>query len=235
MFSINLRTTAESITDGMSNTLMMGEGAQGARWPARRDITDTAPVIGEVLEGLGSGEQLPFWGWIFADINWFDVSVAGGPFGTTIMPMNQYPVLQTLANRSHAFLALTSDACNSSAHMFPAGHRMSGFRSCHPGGANFLMADGSVRFLQQSIDAVNYVPQGQASPKTILTVGTNPNWRQVGPIGVYQALSTRAAERRPCSMSSRPSAKQRGQAFDEAQCAVQHFRAGEPFVRGRVT
>ncbi len=120
MFSINLRTTAESITDGLSNTLMMGEGAQGARWPARRDITDTAPVIGEVLEGLGSGEQLPFWGWIFADVNLWDVSVAGGPFGTTIMPLNQYPVLQTLVNRSHAFLALTSDACNSSAHRFPA-------------------------------------------------------------------------------------------------------------------
>ena len=29
MFSINLRTTAESITDGMSNTFMMGEGGAG--------------------------------------------------------------------------------------------------------------------------------------------------------------------------------------------------------------
>ncbi len=69
---------------------------------------------------------------------------------------------------------------------------MGGFRSCHPGGANFLMAEGSVRFLQQSIDAVNYIPQGGAPPKTILTVGTNPHWMQLGPIGVYQALSTRA-------------------------------------------
>ena len=60
MFSINLRTTAESITDGMSNTIMMGEGAQGARCQRRRNITDTTPAIGEVLEGLGNGEQLPF-------------------------------------------------------------------------------------------------------------------------------------------------------------------------------
>jgi prepilin-type processing-associated H-X9-DG protein len=31
-----------------------------------------------------------------------------------------------------------------------------GFRSRHPGGANFLMGDGSVRYLPETIDHTNY-------------------------------------------------------------------------------
>jgi prepilin-type processing-associated H-X9-DG protein len=193
MFAINLRTTAALVTDGLSNTFMMGEGAQGKRWPARRLITDMAPAIGQQLNSLEPGEQFPCWGWIFADLNWTDdLFLTGGPFGTTLMPPNQYPVLQTSANYLHAFLGLQPDACNSTVHEHPAGHRMGGFRSAHPGGASFLMADGSVRFVDQSIDAVNYVPQGGSPPKTVLTKGQNPNWTQVGPSGLYQALSTRA-------------------------------------------
>ena len=105
--------------------------------------------------------------------------------------MNQYPVLQTLANRATPpgpDARGLQQQCPPISGGAPHG---GGFRSCHPGVANFLMAEGSVRFLQQSIDAVNYIPQGGAPPKTILTVGTNPHWMQLGPIGVYQALSTR--------------------------------------------
>ena len=54
------------------------------------------------------------------------------------------------------------------------------------------MADGSVRFVSQTIDSIDYIPQGGSPPKTILTRGTNPNWVQAGPLGVYQALSTRS-------------------------------------------
>ncbi len=47
-----------------------------------------------------------------------------------------------------------------------------GFRGLHPGGANFLMGDGSVKFVKQSIDMGN-----------VATGGTNQ--------GVYRAISTR--------------------------------------------
>jgi prepilin-type processing-associated H-X9-DG protein len=35
-------------------------------------------------------------------------------------------------------------------------HSVSNFRSDHPGGCNFLMADGSVTFLREDIDMMSY-------------------------------------------------------------------------------
>jgi prepilin-type processing-associated H-X9-DG protein len=50
-----------------------------------------------------------------------------------------------------------------------------GFRSSHPGGANFLFCDGSARFIKQTIDM------------------GNPNYTPPIGIGVYRQLSTRKA------------------------------------------
>jgi prepilin-type processing-associated H-X9-DG protein len=64
--------------------------------------------------------------------------------------------------------------------------------SLHPGGANFAMLDGSVRFLSDTIDcwpidAATNLPRG-------LTQGGDPVLYTVGPdlrFGVYQKLATR--------------------------------------------
>ena len=81
----------------------------------------------------------------------------------------------------------------------PVIHYQSGFRSAHTGGGNFLMADGAVKFIPETIQSAKYftIPNSSGNPNFFLTSGTYPNLVQntsVSPLasGVYQALSTRA-------------------------------------------
>lgn len=186
MFAWNLPNTAQGITDGLSNTLMMGEGAQGSRF----QITLTRG--GPTYVDANGATHPPGWMWIIGGINWDwvealagDSFCGGGTFGVTVLPLNQNPVLQTLAVKASSILTAplgTPTACNGSVNTTSPGvHKISGFRSAHTSGANFLMADGSVRFINTSIDFQNPT-----------TIGTSPNFSQGTQNGLYQALSTRS-------------------------------------------
>ncbi len=141
MFALNLRTSFRDLTDGSSNTLCVGEGATGNPWNQVSEGT-TPYVVSTVTpsavqqswivpqpnpqgaKGLGSG-----------------VTTAGN-YGTTFWKLNQNPVVETAYDDGDL------GNCNSALDF------TSNFRSAHVGGGQFLLGDGSGRFISENIDQI---------------------------------------------------------------------------------
>ena len=64
---------------------------------------------------------------------------------------NDQGFIGTLIPINHMTCNLTSDPCNTR-----GGQQRRGFRSRHPGGANFLFGDGAIHFLPESLDEYLY-------------------------------------------------------------------------------
>ncbi len=64
--------------------------------------------------------------------------------------------------------------------------------SLHPGGLNALMADGSTRFVKETIESWTF------DPKRLRPTGASINpggwWENLPPSGVWQKLATRAGD-----------------------------------------
>ena len=92
----------------------------------------------------------------------------GSPFGCTLERLNTRPVTHTVigANANNPTDVITQMLlCKPSLDFDGAGpsqantgslHATSNFRSDHPGGGNFLYGDGSVKFIQDSVDLNTY-------------------------------------------------------------------------------
>jgi prepilin-type N-terminal cleavage/methylation domain-containing protein/prepilin-type processing-associated H-X9-DG protein len=121
------RIRIADVTDGLTNTILLGEG-----------------LVGQMeFQRFGNS-----WGW--AGFN----SVSQGQ---TIQPIN-WPINPDTGGQN----SWTSCDVNCTAvGVNPANclwnwHVTWGFKSNHPGGANFCFGDGSVRFIQQDIDMQTY-------------------------------------------------------------------------------
>lgn len=145
MFNREFGVKIRDVTDGTSNTIAMGEAAGGPVW--------------KLCEGAGCGTSTitPYdanTGWIIGQPGDEDQTISGtSPFACTIDPINKYPV-------TRSYMALGGDRraqqrdCRSSLN--GGLNSVSGFRSQHTGGAQFLLADGSVRFVSQNINLAVY-------------------------------------------------------------------------------
>ena len=129
------------------------------------DGTSQTMLLSERAHGLLTGEELRYWHW------WAD-SVSNDTRFWTLFPLNPF---RKIPDTPETY----SSAYKSSASSF------------HPNGAYFAFADGSVRFLKDSIDS--WATDGTGYPLGVSQ--DNQGIFHVKPgtrLGIYQMLSTRA-------------------------------------------
>ncbi len=139
------------IMDGTSNTFAIGEAAGGNSYYLVADLNNPGePVMEPFTNGAAIMEQA----WAPASLGDPNHPWYAGIFGVTAQyglppdprdePMNRRPGMPTIFGSDRSGYNVTGK------------DTVSGFRSRHTTGCNFLYADGSVHFIQQTIDPATY-------------------------------------------------------------------------------
>jgi prepilin-type N-terminal cleavage/methylation domain-containing protein/prepilin-type processing-associated H-X9-DG protein len=166
LFNMATGISIKQVTDGTSKTIAIGDASSDPKWkvchPTAPGVycTSTTPLTPNPLGEIPNAGI----GWIIGEPSSSAFYTALGPkssvYGCTIEPMNKNPVTDTFLDYGQyvmdysLFKTTAGHYCHAS---FDGGkHSVSNFRSDHPGGCNFLMADGSVAFLNESIDMPSY-------------------------------------------------------------------------------
>ena len=155
MFDYKLKTKPAQLVDGSSNIFAIGEGAGGGHWLLCRDPGCTQPDMEDPIPNFTSEPYYARQFWIGAGnvrgvldaFRW----ASAGHFACTVDPLNKNPVTQFLFNDRDKIRNCIGSLTNSDNP-----HRVPNFRSEHPGGGNFLNADGAVRLIGEEIDMAVY-------------------------------------------------------------------------------
>jgi prepilin-type N-terminal cleavage/methylation domain-containing protein/prepilin-type processing-associated H-X9-DG protein len=153
IFDVNTSTRISDITDGTSYTFAAGEGAGGnPRYLMRRYYPDTQPEPHPQTRQPTVADQSWASGPLATEaLHSFD-AVFGSTLGITAVRGGFTPVFDEPMNNPLVLAAVDyNNACDNRGTATRTYDTCSGFRSLHPGGCNFLFADGSVRFMQQTV------------------------------------------------------------------------------------
>jgi len=138
---------SNEFTGGDGNGLDAGNGVYfrntncgaGGPWPS----ASYAPKFSRVQDGTSNtflfGEAVPKW--CIHTCWWW----CNGTTGTCAVPLNPRAQCKNTGNKNQDLVDCAGDWPNNYS-----------FMSLHPGGANFCMVDGSVRFVSNNIDITNY-------------------------------------------------------------------------------
>jgi prepilin-type N-terminal cleavage/methylation domain-containing protein/prepilin-type processing-associated H-X9-DG protein len=158
VFNIAWGASIKKITDGTSKTIAMGEASGDTRWKVchgKKGAEGIPRCTAADLQPDATGEFPYAWfPWIAGQPN-STKYMSGGKlvvaslFAATVEPMNKNPVTDSFIDDMSLTSRNPAVACADSRNN--GNNFASNFRGNHPGGCNFMMADGSVTFLNESI------------------------------------------------------------------------------------
>ena len=173
VFSIAWGASIRQITDGTSKTMAAGDASGDPKWKVchGRGCTVAVPE--------SSTGELPFgwFPWIAGQPNSTQYYSSGKfvvtcLFAATVEPMNKFPVTDSYIEYGSYISKNPKVACaatDASVTGTAGSNSASNYRSDHPGGCNFLMADGSVTFLNESIDLLTYQAKSTIAGEEVIS------------------------------------------------------------------
>jgi prepilin-type N-terminal cleavage/methylation domain-containing protein/prepilin-type processing-associated H-X9-DG protein len=149
--AITFTTRLSDVADGTASTIALGEAAGGSSKFPIRDLKDPSRVVSDPFTGRPALLEQSWGATGFGDRShpWYAGVLAvtaqfGLPPDARDEPLNRSPGSPSIhGNDSSGFNRNELDL-------------ISGFRSVHPAGANFVFCDGSVRWVRQTIDPATY-------------------------------------------------------------------------------
>ncbi len=157
-FDVNTHTRLLDVTDGTSHTFAAGEGAgNNWRFGYRRFYADTTPATG-LFPGQSPLIDQTWCGAAAATAALNSLGMLGGSqMGVTALRGGYADPFDEPMNRRLALPGFNYNCgCTNSGTAPGAYDTISGFRSVHVGGCNFLFCDGSVRFVHESVAPDTY-------------------------------------------------------------------------------